>query len=164
MGRGKRILVGRERKESEIQFLKTIEIAKNATCLRWKCGVRIIKNGLTIGEGFNSPPGNLESQRRCLEDKKNYWEGITDKTCCIHAEQRGVVDALIKNPGKLEGSILYFMRLDLEDNFLYAGDPYCTICSKFVLDSGVKEFVLWHKEGIFSYETEFYNDISFRRA
>jgi len=138
-----------------------IEIAKKATCLRSKCGAIIVKNGEIIGKGFNSPPKNLESQRRCKKEKSEYTEKITDKTCCIHAEQRAVTDALMKNPTKLEGSTLFFARLDLQNNFLYAGEPYCTICSKFVLDTGIKKFILWHERGMVEYDTQEYNDISF---
>jgi len=29
---------------------------------------------------------------------------VTDKTCCMHAEQRAIFDALRRNPEKLDGS------------------------------------------------------------
>lgn len=157
-----RFLLDNEEKQARIYFNKTIEIARNSTCLRSKCGTVIVKNGEIIGRGFNSPPGDLESQRRCLIKKNEYDLKVTDKTCCVHAEQRAIADALDRyNKEKLIDSTLYFARLDLEDNFLYAGDPYCTICSKFVLDAGIAEFALWHEQGICVYDTGEYNDISF---
>ena len=157
-----RFLSGNEEKQARIYFNKAIETARNSTCLRSKCGAVIVKNGEIIGRGFNSPPGDLESQRRCLIKKDEYDLKVTDKTCCVHAEHRAVANALDKyNKKKLIDSKLYFARLDLEDNFLYAGNPYCTICSKFVLDNKLKEFVLWHEQGICVYNTEEYNDISF---
>ena len=149
-------------KEEAIQFMnETIEIAKKATCLRSKCGAKIVKDGKIIGSGYNSPPGNLERQRICHIKKSEYTEKVTDKTCCIHAEQRAIIDALKTNPNMLENSTLYFARLNEKNVFQYAGDPYCTICSKFALDAGIAEFVLWHKEGIYVYGTEEYNDFSF---
>jgi hypothetical protein len=42
-----------------------------------------------------------------------------------------------------------------------SGKPYCTICSKSALDIGIKEFVLWHEDGICAYDTAEYNLLSF---
>jgi deoxycytidylate deaminase len=150
------------RKEEAIYYLgKTMEVAKKATCLRSKCGAIIVYKDGIIGEGKNHPPGNLESQRRCEVKKSEYNPKVTDKTCCIHAEGDAINDALKKNANKLEGSTLYFARLDLNDIFQYAGEPYCTICSKFALDTGIESFVLWHEKGIVEYNTKEYNDLSF---
>ena len=110
--------------------------------------------------GFNSPPGNLKSQRKCPVQKKSYHKKVTDKTCCVHAEQRAMFDALARNKDRLKGSTLYFIRLK-EDKPFFAGKPYCTICSKMALDLGVKEFVLLHKDGLKFYNIEEYNKLSY---
>jgi len=150
-------------KESSKYFMdEASNEAKKSTCERSKCGCVIIKDNEIIGRGFNSSPGNLESQKRCEIDKKSYNEKVTDKTCCIHAEQRAIMDALRTNPERVEGSVLYFIRLDENGNKTFAGKPYCTICSKMALDVGIKSFVLWHKEGICFYDTDEYNDLSFK--
>jgi len=138
------------------------ELAKKATCDRSHCGCVIVKDNVIIGQGFNSPPGNLENQRKCNVDKATYNKKVTDKTCCIHAEQRAIFDALKNNADKIDGARLFFIRLDDKGNMTKAGKPYCTICSKFALDSGIKEFVLWHKEGICVYDTEEYNTLSYQ--
>ena len=144
------LLSGTE-KESALEFLiKTAEVARSSTCDRAHCGSTIVKNNEIIGRGFNSPPGNDENSRRCSCEKTSYNQKITDKTCCVHAEQRAIIDALKNNSDKLIDSRLYFIRLDEEDNPTYSGKPYCTICSKMALDVGIKEFVLFHKEGIWS--------------
>lgn len=156
-----RYLYERWRKEAEHYMgLAAIEAAK-ATCHRSKCGSIIVNDEMVIGKGFNSPPLGLERQRRCSVEKSFYNQKVTDKTCCVHAEQRAIMDALAKNPGKLEGSVLYFIRLDEKGEKAFSGNPYCTICSKMALDVGIDEFVLWHKEGICSYETLEYNDLSY---
>lgn len=140
---------------------KAAEIALHATCQRAKCGSVIVKSGEIIGAGSNSPAGNLESQRRCSSNKDSLHKKVTDKTCCVHAEQRAIMDALRKNPDKFEGSSLYFVRLDKNGKIEKAGRPYCTICSKMTLDAGIKEFILWHEEGIRAYSTEEYNLLSY---
>ena len=121
-----------------------------------------MKDGEIIGQGFNSPPQNLESQRRCHCDKAQYHKKVTDKTCCIHAEQRAILDALKFASDKLIGSDLYFIRLDPEGKPAKSGNPYCTICSKMALEVGIKTFNLWHPEGIVAYDTEEYNILSYQ--
>lgn len=138
-----------------------VSVAKNATCLRSKCGSVIVKDGEIIGEGYNSPTNEKESQRRCSASKDEYHRKVTDKTCCVHAEQRAIMEALRRNPGKITGSRLCFIRLDEKGIASRAGKPYCTICSKMALDAGISEFVLWHEEGICVYNTEEYNTLSY---
>ena len=158
-----KILNGKEEKEAADFFQHAIRAALRATCRDAKCGTIIVKNNEMIGTGFNSPPGNLESLRRCSFQKKDYHFRVTDKTCCIHAEQRAILDAFKKNPEKLNGSRLYFVRVDENGKILKAdGKPYCTICSKLALDSGIDEFVLWNDVGISVYNTKEYNTLSFQ--
>lgn len=136
--------------------------ARKATCLRSKCGTVIVKNEEIIGTGFNSPPAGQEAQRRCLR-KKEVGPGFkSDRTCCIHAEQRAIMDALRKNPDKIIGSTLYFIRLDENGFPKRSGEPYCTHCSKLALDSGVAEFVLWRDGELSFYKTDEYNDLSYK--
>jgi deoxycytidylate deaminase len=154
-----KFLSGKEKLVAFKHLMDAAVIAKNSTCLRSKCGAKIVKDNKEIGRGFNSPPKNKKLEF-CLKDslKDNFK---SDKTCCVHAEQRAISSALRNHPNKLEGSTLYFMRIDLDNKIIPAGKPYCTICSKYALDNGIKEWVLLHNQGIVSYNSEEYNDISF---
>ncbi|MBN2094818.1 MAG: hypothetical protein JW727_02120 [Candidatus Aenigmarchaeota archaeon] len=154
-----RYLEGEERKEAERMLHEAEKLALLSTCLRSRCGSVIVRDGKIIGSGYNSPPLDRKLEF-CIKDKlpKDFK---SDKTCCIHAEQRAIMDALRRNSEKLSGSRLYFIRLDEKGKGAFAGKPYCTICSKMALDAGISEFVLWHKEGICVYETEEYNKLSF---
>jgi deoxycytidylate deaminase len=87
---------------------EVINVAKQSGCNDARCGSIIVKDGIIIGKGFNSPPGNLESQRRCHIKKDHYHKKVSDKSCCIHAEERAIMDALRNNPDKIKGSTLYF--------------------------------------------------------
>jgi len=144
---------------SETIVSRLIESAKKATCKRSKCGSIIVSQGLIIGEGYNSMPCNENGE--CFKGSLSPTFK-SDKTCCIHAEQRAIVDALKRHEDKIEGSILYFIRLDDNDNPKHSGSPYCSICSKMSLDVGIGEFVLWHKEGWTAYDTKEYNDLTFQ--
>lgn len=149
----------------EIRAMQYIDlasgIATQSTCLRKKCGSLVVKDGLIVGAGFNSPPGEIESQRRCHLNKWDYDKKVTDKTCCVHAEQRAIINTLQKNSCKMVDSIIYVAKIDEREIIMPSGEPYCTICSKMVLDVGISRFVLLCNEGIREYNTEEYNDISF---
>jgi len=155
-------LLGEEEKNALRYMAKAIEVAQKATCQRSRCGSVIVQLDEIVGSGFNSPPQDIEEQRRCSFEKDSYHKKVTDKTCCVHAEQRAIMDALRKNPEKLPGSSLYFIRLDDNELPSRAGEPYCTICSKMALDVGIAEFVLWHDKGVFAYDAKEYNQLSFQ--
>lgn len=127
------------------RFGLAARIARKATCYRAKCGAVIIdSSGHVIGEGYNAPPLDDESQRMCdmemsLESKPKY-----DKTCCVHAEWSAILDACKNAPAKLARSTLYFMRIDEDGDFTNAGEPYCTVCSRLALESGIAYFALWN--------------------
>lgn len=157
-----RYLSGNEEKKALEYIAKATEVAQNATCERSKCGSVIVQLDEIIGNGFNSPSQDIEEQRRCSYKKNSYHIKVTDKTCCVHSEQRAIMDALRKNPDKLSGSRLYFIRADDKGASSREGEPYCTICSKMALDVGIAEFVLWHDKGICVYDTEEYNALSFQ--
>ena len=144
--------------ENDLVIMSTlVSVASKSTCKRSKCGSIIVSSNSIIGVGYNSMPCNEVGD--CKKDDIP-TDFKSDKTCCIHAEQRAIMDAL-KNGYNLDGSILYFIRLDDDNNPKVSGDPYCTICSKMALDSGISRFVLWRKEGWTSYDTKYYNELSF---
>jgi hypothetical protein len=139
----------------------TITEALKATCQRSKCGSIILNREEVIGRGFNSPPNNLESQRRCHRKDELKPGFKSDRTCCTHAEQRAIMDALQHHPDQLAGAHLYFIRLDNHDQPKPSGQPYCTICSKMALDTGLATFSLWNGKTWDTWPTEEYNDLSF---
>lgn len=160
MGDRLEFLSGEEEIAAKQYIAKAAEIAKNSTCFRSKCGTVIVKGNEIIGEGFNSLPLN-EHPDHCFKDELPL-DFKSDKTCCMHAEQRAITEALKSNLDKLNGSRLYFIRLDENGNKQRSGDPYCTICSKMALDCGVSEFILWQDKGICVYNTKEYNALSFQ--
>src|SRR3989344_9333158 len=103
-----RVLFNLEGWEALDYLSKAAEIAKSATCRRSKCGSVIVQLDEIIGSGFNSPPQDIEDQRRCSYSKDSYHKKVTDKTCCVHAEERAIIDALKKNAEEIRGARLYF--------------------------------------------------------
>ncbi len=156
-----KILTEKLEESGKDYFSLAQKVSKNSGCLRRKCGTVIIKGGKIIGKGFNSPALNDEKYRRCLEDKSSLDEKVTDKTCCPHAEQRAMMDAL-KKGYDLTGSSIYFTSVDENGDRLKSGEPYCTHCSKMALDLGVGTWFLEKEEGTVMYDSSEYHEISYK--
>jgi hypothetical protein len=130
-----------------------------------------------LGFGFNSPPGH-ERPESCRKDEiteaeaKRGLDFRSDRTCCVHAEQRALLDALEKMPelesiyDHFQGSVVYFGRLSDNGDLIPSGAPYCTVCSKLFADVGIgwclwHEEEVWGQEGIYRYGPREYNEVSF---
>lgn len=145
----------------EKYFREAAIVAKNATCLRARCGSIIVSvDNEIIGRGFNAPPLNDESQRRCNFDFKTTRKPKYDTTCCVHAEWNAIINALKNHPDEIIGSILYFMRITDDGSFTGSGVPFCTVCSRLALQSGVAKFGLWNN-GPQIFDTKEYNNLSY---
>lgn len=154
-------LTNTEEEKNAIKWMnEAAKVAERALCLKAKCGTVIVSGNEIIGRGYNAPPLDKEENRTCDKDfgvgKPKY-----DRTCCIHAEWRAIMDALAHNPDKIKGSKLYFTRVDATGNIKKSGKPYCTVCSRLALDSGIETFALWHEEGICDYPTPEYDRLSY---
>lgn len=119
-----------------------------------------MRGDAVVGRGYNAPPKDDATLKTCLVEYELPQRLKYDRTCCVHAEWRAIMDALKTNPDKIEGARLYFMRVDGKGEKKMAGRPYCTVCSRLALDSGISEFVLWHEEGIRAYDTREYHRLS----
>lgn len=154
-------VVGEEVGDIRLYFEQAAHVAAKATCNRAHCGTVIVKDGEIIGSGFNGPALGDEANRTCNSEYDLSIKPKYDKTCCIHAEWRAILDACKNNATKIGGSTLYFMRVDQNNDFTNAGDPYCTTCSRFTLESGVGFFALWNNEGADVYTATEYNEKSY---
>jgi deoxycytidylate deaminase len=148
-----------EEKEVFKYFEKAAEAAANSCCLRSKCGAVLVKDNEIIGVGFNSPPLNKKLEK-CIKDELNP-EFKSDKTCCIHAEDRALREGLKYDPKKVLDARMYFIRLDDRGEMKRSNSPYCTMCSKMALDEGIAEWALWQDNGVAIYDAEEYNNVSF---
>lgn len=151
-------LAAQQEQEARQWINEAAKVAQQALCLKAKCGTVIVKDGEIIGSGYNAPPLDLEENRMC--DKK-YGPGRPkyDQTCCLHAEWRAIMGALRNNPEKIAGSTLYFTRVN--EDIKHWGQPFCTVCSRLILDVGIKEVVLPQEQGLCLYNAEEYNKISY---
>jgi deoxycytidylate deaminase len=154
-------LKGKRENEAKAWMNEAARVAKKALCHRAKCGTVIVQNGEIVGEGYNAPPLDDAKNGMCHETDEPHKKPKYDRTCCMHAEWRAIMDALKRNPGKLSGATLYFTRVDEGGNIKRSGKPYCTVCSRMALDVGIATFILWHDDGICEYPTDEYNRLSY---
>jgi len=154
-------LKDKEEHEAILWMSEAAKVAEKALCLKAKCGTVIVKNGEIIGKGYNAPPLDNPEHRTCLDVYDFPGKPEFDRTCCMHAEWRAILDALKNNSDKIKGSKLFFTRVDNDGVIKKSGEPYCTVCSRFALDVGVDQFLLWNNQGICSYDTDEYNKLSF---
>ena len=145
----------------EDYFKEAGRVAEKALCLRDKCGAVIVVSGEIIGKGYNAPPLDDIDYRKCHLELAESMKPKSDRTCCMHAEWRAILDAL--PTGKIIDSTLYFVRVDDEGSIKESnGIPYCTVCSRLALDTGIAYFGLWTNEGAKMFETKEYNEISYQ--
>lgn len=188
-----RKLQGKELSMAETYMGHAAAEACKSQCERAHCGsIVVASDGVIMGWGYNSPPGQFfpkwngkdwipVNTDRCACDKSKYHSKVTDKTCCVHAEQRAILNAMSNASGMAEKQPciwsewscgirddlrnsfdrLFFTRVDENGMCKRSGKPYCTICSKMALDVGIREFNLWHEDGIYAYPTDEYNRLSY---
>ena len=154
-------ITGKQLEKIRPFFQTAAEVAKKATCTRAKCGTVIVKDGEIIGRGANGPALGDEANRTCDEVFDLSIKPKYDKTCCIHAEWRAILDACKNHGREVEGATLYFMRIDDGGAFTDAGQPYCTTCSRLSLESGIGYFALWNNNAADVYKAGEYNRISY---
>lgn len=143
-------------------FIAASTEASFATCTRARCGSVIVsQDGEIIGKGHNAPVLDDEAQRTCMRRWNYLRKPKYDLTCCVHAEWNAVITACKNQPDKISGSTLYFMRIDRSGAFTNAGVPYCTTCSRFVMQAGIAKFALWNDDGADIYDMSEYNQLSY---
>lgn len=156
--------VSGEQFESILPYFKAAaKIALRSNCHKGSCGAVIVKDGEIIGKGYVGPPKGLEQNRTCdCDDDYDYSLKIRyDKTCCVHAEWRAILDATKHHGSKINGASLYFVRVDENGGFKDSSKPLCTVCSRLSLEAGLKDFALYNNNGADVYNTDEYDRASY---
>lgn len=95
-------------------------------------GAVIVKDKRILTTGYNGAPSGIEScaeRGECLRRTRNIASGTMQEVCyAVHAEQNAIIQAAKLGIG-LEGSIMYVTH-----------QP-CVICTRMIINSGVKKVV-----------------------
>lgn len=113
-------------------------VAERSTCLRRSVGCVIIKDKRILSTGYNGAPSNVPHciKAGCLREKLNVPSGERHELCRgLHGEQNAIIQAA-KIGVSIEGAVIYITNYP------------CFICSKQIINAGIKEVVY----------ANFYND------
>ncbi|MBP5356655.1 MAG: cytidine/deoxycytidylate deaminase family protein [Clostridia bacterium] len=98
-------------------------------------GAVIVKQKRIMTTGYNGAPSGINSCRdkgECLRRKLNIPSGTRHELCyAVHAEQNAIAQAAK-------------MGINLEGATLYCTHQPCVICTKIIINAGIKRVVYKH--------------------
>ena len=123
----------------DARFMELSRVISNwASCYKAnrKIGCVIVKNKRIMTTGYNGAPAGVRTcveRGECLREKLGIASGTKQEICyATHAEQNAIIQA-----ARLGSSI--------DGATLYCTHQPCTICSKMIVNAGIKRVV--YKEG-----------------
>ncbi|GAM10026.1 deoxycytidylate deaminase [Geobacter sp. OR-1] len=106
-------------------------VAKRSTCLRRQVGAVLVKDRNILATGYNGAPSGVAHclDVGCLREQMGVPSGERHELCRgLHAEQNAIIQAA-KHGTSIEGATLYSTTMP------------CIICSKMVINAGIKRIV-----------------------
>ena len=107
-------------------------VSKRSTCLRRKVGALIVKDRRILATGYNGTPSGIRhcAEVGCLREKLKIPSGQRHELCRgLHAEQNVFLQAALYG-------------ISLRDSALYVTNQPCIICSKMIINAGIREVVI----------------------
>jgi dCMP deaminase len=121
-----------ERMELDEYFMSVAHlVSKRSTCLRRPVGAIVVKRKRILTTGYNGAPRNLRHcmEVGCLRDKLGISSGERHELCRgVHAEQNAIIQGAVFGTS-VEGGTIYTTTFP------------CVLCSKLVINAGLKEIV-----------------------
>ncbi len=107
----------------------THTVAQRSSCIRRKVGAIAVRDAQILSTGYNGVPRGVEHciNTGCLRQKLNIPSGERHEICRgIHAEQNVIVQAAAHG-------------ISLKGASLYCTTQPCLICTKMLINVGIKE-------------------------
>lgn len=107
-------------------------VSKRSTCLRRSVGAILVKDKKILATGYNGAPSNIAHCEKtgCLREKLNVPSGQRHELCRgLHAEQNAFLQAALHGTS-------------VKDSILYSTTQPCIICTKMIINAGIKEIVI----------------------
>jgi len=109
--------------------------ASRSSCIRRSVGAVIVKDRHILATGYNGVPRGLRHcrERGCIREELNIPSGEQLTKCFgSHAEENLIVQAAR-------------VGVSIKDGSLYCTNKPCSICSKMIINAGIKE--IYYIEG-----------------
>jgi dCMP deaminase len=106
-------------------------VSRRATCMRRKVGAVLVKDKRVLATGYNGAPAHVAHccDVGCLREQLNVPSGQRHELCRgLHAEQNAIIQAALHG-------------VSLRDSILYCTHQPCVICTKMIINAGIKEVV-----------------------
>lgn len=106
-------------------------VARRSTCLRRQVGAVVVKEKNILATGYNGTPSGIThcSEVGCLRQRLGVPSGERHELCRgLHAEQNAIIQAAKHG-------------VNIGDSTLYSTHSPCVICSKMIINAGVKKIV-----------------------
>lgn len=106
-------------------------VAKRSTCTRRHVGAVLVKDKNILATGYNGAPKKLPHclEVGCLREQLNVPSGERHELCRgLHAEQNAIIQAA-------------FHGISIRDTILFCTNQPCLICSKMLINAGIKEII-----------------------
>ena len=117
-------------------------VARRSTCRRRQVGAVAVKDKRILATGYNGAPSGIPHclDVGCLREQERIPSGERHELCRgIHAEQNVIIQAAYHGVS-IEGATLYCTNLP------------CIICSKMLINAGIKE--IFYREGYADFLSE----------
>lgn len=109
-------------------------VATRSSCLRRQVGAVLVKQKNILATGYNGVPSGIThcSETGCLRERLKVPSGERHELCRgLHAEQNAIIQAA-RHGINIDGATLYCTTMP------------CIICSKMLINAGIKKIVYEH--------------------
>lgn len=109
-------------------------VATRSSCLRRQVGAVLVKQKNILATGYNGVPSGIAHccETGCLRERMNVPSGQRHELCRgLHAEQNAIIQAA-RHGINIDGATLYCTTMP------------CIICSKMLVNAGIKKIVYEH--------------------
>lgn len=106
-------------------------VATRSTCLRRQVGAILVRDKRILATGYNGAPKGMKHclEIGCIRDELSIPSGTRAEICrAVHAEQNAAIQCAVYGTSS-------------EDSTIYITHQPCTICSKILINAGVKRIV-----------------------
>ena len=110
-------------------------VAKRSTCLRRSVGAILVKEKRILATGYNGAPAGVRhcEEVGCLRENSSIPPGTRRELCRgLHTEQNVIIQAAYRG-------------ISIRDASLYCTNKPCVICSKMIINAGIKK--IYYEEG-----------------
>jgi len=106
-------------------------VGTRSTCVRHDIGSVLVKDKRILATGYNGAPRGMKHclEVGCIRDKLKIASGTRAEICrAVHSEQNAIIQCALYG-------------VPIEGSTIYVTHQPCTICTKILINSGVKRIV-----------------------